>query len=295
MKRVSLIAAAIAAVGFSAAAAAEEAEIFAPMPDEKVFSNTLGLVAVDPNAPANSVQWAVRVNNEGCSAGASNIYNIFGNVDGMDDPYEWTGGTFGSTLDISGLEAGEYCFVFNTTAGPAAGVRLVQDFYIVDTYAKVSGGFRLPNATVKGNSPSYTFDGYIADAGDAGFLGSIFVNYREIGVTCSFGPGDTTFIEILPPGVPDHPVGTRAILNNLLGQCSDGASTSNARFFILEKDSVLGNRTGGEEDAPRGAVVVRWTGAPSTNNALEIDATPGSTGVNSWYILERGNGVVGVR
>lgn len=298
MKRLSITALAVAAVGFSGVALAD-AEIFSPAMDEKVYSNTLGLVATDTAAAGNAVQWAVRINNPGCEKGDGNEFNVFGNVDGMSDPFEWVNGNFGATLDISGRAAGEYCFAFNTTSGPATGSRLVHDFYIVDTYAKVSGGFRFgDNPKVPGNSPTHTFEGYVADAGASGLLGAFHVNYRELRVTCTFIPGNETYIEILNPGAGDHPAGVRAVVSNLDGSCSDLSTTSNARFFLLEKGSVLGNRPDGDEgqflDAPRGAVVLRFTGNPSVN-PLEIDATPGSTGVESWILLERGNAEVEVR
>lgn len=300
MKRLSITALAVAAVGFSGVALADP-EIFSPAMDEKIYSNTLGLVATDTAAAGNSVQWAVRINNPGCLKGDGNINNLFGNVDGMSDSFDWVNGIFGAMLDISSLAAGEYCFAFNTTSGPAGGSRLVQDFYIVDTYAKVSGGFRFgENPNVPGSSPTHTFEGYVADAGASGLLGAFHVNYRELGVTCTFTPGAETFIEIINPPAAngDHPVGVRAIANKLDGSCSDTSTTSNARFFILEKGSVLGNRPDGDAgqllDAPRGAVVLRFNGTPSVND-LEIDATAGTTGVESWILLERGNGEVGVR
>lgn len=307
MKRLSMSAAASAALVFSASAlATENAEIYSPMPDEKIFSDTLGLVASDPSAAGNDINWAVRIsdNNPNCSKGPDNIYNVFGNVEGMTDgDGGWSAetGNFGATFNITHLDAGAYCFAFNTTVGEADGVRLVQDFYIVNTYGKVSGGFRFGESiTVRGNSPTHAFEGFIADAGGSGLIGSFFVNYRELGVTCTFSPGDDTSIEILGTEGEgsDHPAGVRTIFNNLKGGCSDGSLTDSARFFILERGAILGNRadgdSGGLTQAPRGAVVVRWDGGPTVND-LEIDATPGEGGVDSWIILERGNGVVGIR
>jgi hypothetical protein len=309
MKRLSITALAVAAVGFSGVGLANDptpTSITSPDPGALIYGEMIELAGVvDASATLNNifqntgdVAWAVRQRGDlladaGCNA-PTGVAIVAGNVEGFEDYASLDAGIFSADVDATGLTAGLYCFALNF---PGVG-RAFVDFYIVDEYAKVSGGFRFGEYTnVSGNSPTHTFDGYVADAGAPVLLGAFHVNYRQLGVTCTFTPGATSYIQILDTINADHPAGVRAVVWNLDGSCSNGWTTSTARFFILEKGSVLGNRTDGVDgllEAPRGAVVLRFYGLPSTND-LEIDATPGFTGVASWILLERGNGEVGVR
>lgn len=86
--------------------------ITAPDPYEEVDGNTsLTAEYYDGDDEDNdAVQWAVRF--ETCAA---NTNTVFGNVDGHSDSFSWDGMYFSSTVDMTGLEPGNYCFVFNPT------------------------------------------------------------------------------------------------------------------------------------------------------------------------------------
>lgn len=66
---------------------------------------------LDENGDGNDgVQWAVRAGT--CAA---NTGTVFGNVDGKNTPFSWTGGNFFATIDTTTVSNGSYCFVFNPT------------------------------------------------------------------------------------------------------------------------------------------------------------------------------------
>lgn len=73
----------------------------------------------------DAVQWAVRKGT--CAA---NTNTVFGNVDGHSDSASWDGMYFSTTLDASGLEPGDYCFVFNPTDDGNVDVRETQWFVV---------------------------------------------------------------------------------------------------------------------------------------------------------------------
>jgi hypothetical protein len=286
MKRLSITAFAVFALGFSSAGFS--AGISAPTDGEIIFQNTLELSALDETATQSL--WAVRFNT--CAA---NTGTVAGNVDGFSDPFNFDAGYFEAEVDISGLDAGRYCFVFNSGTN-----RYTQWFYIVDEYAKVSGTIKFDPATppgdirpgapfdpMPGNSPTHAFSGFVGNAGVAGTVGSIDVNYRELGETCSF-TATSLSLDDNAPGI----VGTG---ENLRAVIRFESACGNGFFFALDKSINLYTTLIG----PRGGVVVR-VGVAGASNAgpvtdYHIDNTLGSTGGASWVSLERGEAWVGTR
>lgn len=258
--------------------------ITSPAADEVVFANELTLEGADTEAADNDVLWALRAGTCARSTGT-----VAGNVDGFDDDFDWTDGVFSAGLDASSLDAGAYCFVMNTTRGPETGNRLTQEFFLVDEYMKIGGTIDLdparldPSFRVPGGPFSHAFEGVVGNAGAAGTVGAIVINYRWHGEHCTFEPGSLTLTNATGVGVTAD---LRGDLVGADGACDDGATTSGAHLIGLDRE--------GSDDFPRGAVIVRWEGAPSTSN-YEIDGSAGSTGADSWVALERGNVHVGTR
>lgn len=242
--------------------------ILSPESDEIVYQNSLGLLAVDSSAQDNSPRWAVR---SGTCARSTNT--VAGNVDGFNDDFEWDTGVFSASLDISTLDAGEYCFVLNTRLGPAEGNRLTQTFFIVDEFAKVGGTIGMGELG-RGNSPTHSLEGVVGDAGALGIVGSITVNYRELGEFVTYEADSLSFRSAPGIGVSD-PMAV-----------ADIGTASGARILVLDRDA--------SGMFPRGAIVVRRNGSPSVN-PYEIDGSEGTTGADSWVPMERGNNHTGTR
>ena len=294
MKRLSITALAVAAVGFSGVALGD-AEIISPSMDQLVYENFLTLEALDEESvarllnpadvqrePRDWVGWAVRRGT--CDGDANNVVGdtnagVFNPGNGEAKSFE--DGYFSATIDISNVTAGLYCFIF---APLDTGNRVTQWFYVVDDYAKVSGTIGMGEQG-KGYSPTHAFEGVIGNAGAYGAVGSIAINYRVLGTSCTFTPGAFA-TSGSDPGIALN--GLRGNATGLTGICTNGDTSYSANIFLLDRDAES-NR-----DAPRGAIVVRWNGDPSIND-YEIDGTPGTTGVDSWISLERGNVHVGTR
>lgn len=110
------------------------AEITSPTVGDTI-ENTLNLGAYLMDNDYDPIQWAVR---KGTCAAATN--NIIGNVDGMNNPFNWAAdGTipykynFSATADVSSWEEGAYCFIFNPTEDAGEpGVRETEFFLIND-------------------------------------------------------------------------------------------------------------------------------------------------------------------
>jgi hypothetical protein len=79
------------------------------------------------------------------------------------------------------------------------------------------------------------------------------------------------------------------------GICTPYDFSSAARIFIMPKGTVLANRTDGTTELDRGAVVLWFNDSPDSQEDKDIDATPGETGIDSFFLLERGNAEVFVR
>ena len=255
---------------------AEIAAISSPEMGEVVYENSLMLTANDPNienATKNDVHWALvaetNVDPRPCTGDIK--------FNRVNDPYTFSeDGYFEASVDLQELEAGEYCFVFNTELeNPDDGERVVHYFYIVDEYAKVGGTIGMGKAG-RGNSPTHTFDGLIGDAGDAGIVGEIKVNYRMLSESCVFTPQQNVKIGETAPGIGvDEPVRANGTFDNSCG--------GTAAVWLLG--------TGGLETYTRGALVI-W----ATDSAYDIDLDPTTNAPPSnWYPVERGNIHVGTR
>jgi len=86
------------------------AEITSPHANQ-VVSGTVDLTATLYDKDGDDdVQWAVRKGT--CDPGVNTVY---GNVDGFDHLFSWDHYSFSSSVDTSGWENGEYCFIFNPT------------------------------------------------------------------------------------------------------------------------------------------------------------------------------------
>jgi hypothetical protein len=242
--------------------------ITSPEAGQVVYENTLVLAAHDSGVSDGDVNWAVR---DGCAPGGTNFAGGGPNVSGVDDPYTWEDGEFSATLDLSSWDAGEYCFIFNPVDTPT---RLLHVFYIVDDYVLVGGTLEHGESTGKGSSLTHSLDGVVGDAGTAGIVGSVAVNYRNLNETVTYFAADLLFRSAA--GIGAHgPMDVAEI-----------TATDGAKIFVLDRDA--------SESYPRGAVIVRAEGSPSTSD-YEIDSTPGSTGADSWVPMDRGNNHTGTR
>jgi len=147
-------------------------EITSPDLDE-VTHGTINLTATyedGDDLDDDIVQWAVR---EGtCAAGTNTVW---GNVDGHNDPYTWTLDgmvmNFESSLDVTTLDPGQYCFIFNPRddAGET-NVRETQMFYVVHDVVH-GGGHALEKNGKRKNWLDFSFGGVVGDAGSSGLVG----------------------------------------------------------------------------------------------------------------------------
>jgi hypothetical protein len=106
--------------------------ITSPTADARVSGDlVLGATYLDDNPPdKENVQWAVREGNPSCTGTTK-----AGNVGGFNDGYSWTGTgmdrVFAASVDTSGWDPGDYCFVFNPREeGDEPNVRLVRQFTV---------------------------------------------------------------------------------------------------------------------------------------------------------------------
>jgi len=271
------------AIATSGAALADG--IASPTTGQVIFSDDVMLLG--SYDAAASVQWAFRRYDGGtCAAGAGLVNNIAGNVDGMADTYDLDNGQFEAMLDLTGLSAGTYCAVLNFTS--AGGPRYMQTFYVVDQYAKVSGRVDDPFITdSKGRkAPVYTFSGVLGLAGSAGTVGSVTVNYKQLGDVCEFTGGTLSF-----------PANGKAYYANSTRTCSSGL-TGTADLAIYDNmwpsdplTAFCRNATG------RGCLGVSDSGgvltAPYRLSESLADGE-GATGTYQYYSadIDAGNGIV---
>lgn len=262
------------------------AAITSPTAYEVVYKNSLVLTANDPNienATANDVHWALVSETNADSRPCTGDIKF----NRVNHPYTFSeDGFFEASVDLQGLEAGEYCFVFNTELeNPGVGERVVQYFYIVDEYAKIGGNIdnedylinkhgSLDLKQLRGRQLSHAFSGVVGNAGSAGTVGSITVNYRQLDEYVEYEADGLTLRAAAGIGVLDP-----TAVGNVL---KVGAT----EILLLDKDA--------SPNFLRGAVIVRFTGSPSMSK-YEIDNTPGAVGANSWIGLENGNVEVGIR
>lgn len=252
--------------GIMSNAAHGGAAITAPGSGEVVYENSLTLTANDPNienATANDVHWALvaETNTDPRPCTGDIKFNR------VNHPYTFSeDGFFEASVDLQGLEAGEYCFVFNTELeNPEDGDRVVQYFYIVDEYAKVGGTIGIGKAG-PGNSPTHSFDGVVGNAGSAGTVGSITVNDREGEGYCTLLP---TSLNILASAAG----GERALM-----YVNSTCWGDDLDFRVLDRDNNSSALT-------RGGVYFPELGLVSN----------GGDPFYNWVPMERGNNHVGTR
>ncbi len=121
----------------------------------------------------DSVQWAVRSNGACPSGNADKV--VAGNVAGATTPFEWDGKTFSSSV---ALDAGYYCFVFNTATNDEDGLRLTRTFYVAD--AEVSGGGQIVADSGDRKDPfKVSFGGELFRVGEDDLLCEWTVQYHN--------------------------------------------------------------------------------------------------------------------
>lgn len=265
MKKTSVLMAIIAMTlsTMPMAIASGHAEITSPTAGEVIYQNTLNLEASDPNVAVDgtAVHWAVVTDQPGGPECTGDIH-----ANRNSHQYTWENGEFSAEVDLSGLAAGEYCFVFNTLLENSAGERLVHWFYIVDDYAKV-GGVVDTGGDAKGNG-THSMEGVVGDAGTAGIVGSIAVNYRNLSETVIY---EAVSIGLEPAsGVTGHSDIAKAVIYT-----ADGT-----QIQVLDSDAT--------DAFPRGAVIVR----PNPDSGYRIG---GLSGAGSWVAMLKGNNHVGTR
>lgn len=273
---------AVATLGLAGAAVADPSEITMPEDGVLVYSNTLVLSASDPTVAGDytGVHWAIVSQGDGPSG--NNFAECYGTIhfNRNSQAYSWNydTGEFESTIDISTLPAGEYCFVFNTQLeNPENGDRIWHYFKIVDKYAKVGGTIQMGEAG-RGNSPTHAFDGAIGTIGST-VVGSILVNYREHGDYCSLTPHNSVKIGETAGGIGvTVPVRANGLFENSCGGTAD--------VWILGKGNGL-------EAYPRGAIVI-WDTVESGKYDIDIDPAS-SAPPDNWFPMARGNNEVGAR
>jgi len=276
------------------ASEAEVAAISSPEMGQVVYENTLYLTAFHNETDVDDVTWAVRLSSSESDAECLANTDVVGNVRGNDNDYEWDSdaGTFSANFDISDWEPGQYCFVVSSLEEEPT--RLVQWFYIVDEYAKVGGNIDFADYLIYNHEEidlkalrgrgqlSHAFSGVVGNAGDAGTVGSITVNYRQLGENCTFVPSSMV-LDDDAPGIVGTNQELRAVIQTDVEGCSLSGPTT---FFALDRDA--------NTPWDRGAVVVRPGGSTDASPYL-IDGSVGQMGGDSWVPMERGNNHVGTR
>lgn len=274
--------AAMALLMVPAAAANSDTAITSPGDGEIVVENTLILEAFDPNVmdPGDmgaygplGVHWAV------VTETTTNPMPCTGTIhfNRTNTPYTFEDGTFSAVVDFSGLPGGEYCFVFNTELENSDGVRIWSHFYVADSYVKVGGVVNAENnPPTKSGNGTHAFEGLVGDAGAAGIVGSITVNYRSLGETVTYEATSLAFRAALGIGAAD-PMAVAEV------GTSDGST-----ILVLDRDA--------HGDYPRGAIIVRPDGWGNGYDAnFEVDNTPGVGGADSWVMMTHGNNYTGTR
>lgn len=150
-------------------------EIVAPEADAIVSGEVELLATYDDGDEDNddAVNWAVREST--CDPGS----NVFGNVGGLADPYNWDGASFSATIDTTGLTPGLYCFIFNPTDDEGqADVRETREFYVAGGI--VSGGGQIVEEIGKKRKDWYniSFGGSVTDIGE--LVGSWQMNVHNV-------------------------------------------------------------------------------------------------------------------
>lgn len=85
--------------------------ITAPAENEVVSGVVDFAATLDNNGEETPLAWAVRAD----TCEANDDFTVAGNVGGFATPYDWVGGEFTASVDMSSLPDGEYCLVINPT------------------------------------------------------------------------------------------------------------------------------------------------------------------------------------
>ena len=90
-------------------------EITNPATDGQTLAgeHTFEAEYLDDDETVDHINWAIRYGT--CAA---NSGTVAGNVDGFNDAWSFVDTTFSTTIDMTGWDAGEYCFVVNPKEGP---------------------------------------------------------------------------------------------------------------------------------------------------------------------------------
>ncbi|MHA1483371.1 MAG: hypothetical protein ACTSQA_08045 [Candidatus Heimdallarchaeaceae archaeon] len=161
------------------------AEIVKPEEDEVIFKN-LDLEAYLFDNDEDSISWAVRKGT--CAAGTN---TVLGNVDGYTDSltmaYDGTYTyTYTGSFDVTGLEGGMYCFIFNPSEdSEESTIRLTREFYVARGHVNGGGQIRedADNDGKDKNKDDYkiSFGGQVWDVGSEEYMGDWQINFHNIG------------------------------------------------------------------------------------------------------------------
>jgi len=157
------------------------AEILTPIAGENVYG-LVDFTAYLNDNDVDSIQWAVR---EGTCAAGTNT--VFGNVDGHSDVATvntsyLSNQTFSFTGDMTGMEPGMYCFIYNPVEDSGeSNIRLTRQFNNV-AVAYVHGGGQLIKDVGPKPTDDYkiSFGGWIWDLGLGGYTGDWEVNFHNV-------------------------------------------------------------------------------------------------------------------
>jgi len=198
----------------------------------------------------DNVQWAVRFGT--CVAGTN---TVFGNVDGHSDTFSWilTGDRmdFSSVMDVSELEDGNYCFVFNPTDDGEVDVRETAWFSIGSTEEENEG-----DPVVGCMNPEATNYNPLATVSDD---------------SCSFGGGGTEDIDVcsnLDGDQSEVPEGLELVDGQCVEEQSQGSNNSGGGGSSGSRPSSGGGSIGGSV----GEVLGAFTGDVLSNCVPYINA-----------------------
>lgn len=160
------------------------AEITSPQEDEIVY-NQAEFAAWLVDNDEDYVDWAVRKGT--CAAGTN---TVLGNVDGHSDMLTMTYNpseykySYSIIADISGWDAGKYCFIFNPREDAGeTNIRLTREFYVADTYVNGGGHLLEETGAKRKDWNDISFGGWTANLGLSGLVGEWQVNLHNVSGT----------------------------------------------------------------------------------------------------------------
>jgi len=157
------------------------AEITSPATGEEV-SGLVEFAAYLDDDDVDGIQWAVRKGT--CAAG---VAGVFGNVGGRTDvatidTSDLTNQTFSFIGDMTGMELGSYCFVYNPREdGGESNIRVLREFVLIDTIS--------PLVTIEG-----PIEGDVV-SGSVEIFGTVLDDYTLSHYNISVYPGDADFTD----------------------------------------------------------------------------------------------------